>query len=129
LPGDADSLAFMHAGGDFDIDGLLLQLPAGAATARTVIANHRSAPAAVGAGGNHPKHSAKTLLGDAALPSALRADGWAAAGLGAGALAFFAAVLLFEFDGFFDSRRHLRQGELDLRLQIESARLTGAPSR
>src|SRR5947207_7069566 len=126
LPGDANSLAFVNAGGNLHRDRLLLQLPTCSATTRAMIANNRSTAAAIRAGCDHPKHPAEALLRNASLPAALSTDRGAAARFGAGATAFVAAVLLFKFDCFFDAGCNFLKGELDLSLQIEAARGAGA---
>src|SRR4051794_19886934 len=104
----------MHARRNFDGDDALLELSSGAAAVGTVIAHDRSAATAVGAGRDHPEHSAEALLCDATLSAALHADGGRCSGLSAGALARFAVVLTFELDRLFGAGGDFVQGELDL---------------
>ncbi len=127
--GDADGLAIMHAGGNFDDDGSLAKLPAGAAAVGAMLANDGSASAAIGAGDHHAEHSAKSLLRDASLPAALQADDRRGARLGAGAAAMFAAILSFKIDRLFRAAGDFLQRQFDARFQIVSARWPAARRR
>jgi hypothetical protein len=112
----------VDAGRDLHADDALAQLLPGAATARAVVADDGPAAAAVRAGRDHAEHPAEPLLRDAPLSAALRADGGAGAGLGAGALARIAGVLALELDRLLRAARHLGERELDLRLEVVPAR-------
>src|ERR1700744_3952479 len=89
LAGDADGLSVVDASGDFYDNGSLAKLAAGAAATGATVANNGSASAAIGAGDDHAEHSAKALLGDAALSAALQADDGCGARFGAGSFALF----------------------------------------
>src|SRR2546429_6030421 len=72
--GDADRLTFVYAGRNAHFHNAFFHLPAGAATRGAMFFHNRSLAATLRASGDHAKHAAKSLLGDASLPAALWAD-------------------------------------------------------
>src|SRR6185369_15775411 len=74
LTRDPDRLPLMHTGRDLDGDFSLFASLSSTTAGWAMVLNHAPASLAVRAGGDHPEHAAKALLGHLAASAAGLAD-------------------------------------------------------
>ena len=122
--GNSDSLAFVNAGWDFDIDDSFPGHGAGTPAFFAGVGNNLSCTSALCAGRYHLEEASSS--GDLAGAAAGRTLAGGSSLGGFGAAAFGAGILAGEFDGFFGALCNIVESQLYGSLQIINASGTGA---
>src|SRR3954464_545611 len=86
-----------------------------------MILHHAPPPPAIRARRHHPKHPPKPLLRNPTLPATLHANHRARPRLRPAPLALLTLILPLKLDRLLRPRRHVRQRQFHLRLEIKPA--------